>query len=356
MVHIELSSRGRDTIALEMPDISYFSTNRSGGLEENCWEAENKLLTYRISDFRCRDFNVTRYQIYCKEDCCMRSLNVGNSFMGLSVVRQGIVECFLSETRDKRIWRKGYTNVIVSSGIKEERNLFRKGDTFGMTSILVSPDFFQHLSERYTEYFGSAYLRFGRGETFFIAPKNLSIPIALSVALNDLEVSQMMGNASPMYLEAKVTECLSLFMRETEGKEPVNAKIVGFSDRDKIYQARDIICSEYLNPPSLHDLALRVGTNECTLKAGFKEAFRTTVFNYLFDYRMNIAIHYLLDTNKSIGEVAGLVGYEHQAHFCTAFKRKFNVTPAEYRLKAEYRPSTFISRIGNYPPLYALLL
>ena len=328
MVHIELSSRGRDTIALEMPDISYFSTNRSGGLEEN------KLLTYRISDFRCRDFNVTRYQIYCKEDCCMRSLNVGNSFMGLSVVRQGIVECFLSETRDKRIWRKGYTNMIVSSGIKEERNLFRKGDTFGMTSILVSPDFFQHLSERYTEYFGSAYLRFGRGETFFIAPKNLSIPIALSVALNDLEVSQMMGNASPMYLEAKVTECLSLFMRETEGKEPVNAKIVGFSDRDKIYQARDIICSEYLNPPSLHDLALRVGTNECTLKAGFKEAFRTTVFNYLFDYRMNIAIHYLLDTNKSIGEVAGLVGYEHQAHFCTAFKRKFNVTPSEYRLKA----------------------
>lgn len=334
MVHIELSSRGRDTIALEMPDISYFSTNRSGGLEENCWEAENKLLTYRISDFRCRDFNVTRYQIYCKEDCCMRSLNVGNSFMGLSVVRQGIVECFLSETRDKRIWRKGYTNMIVSSGIKEERNLFRKGDTFGMTSILVSPDFFQHLSERYTEYFGSAYLRFGRGETFFIAPKNLSIPIALSVALNDLEVSQMMGNASPMYLEAKVTECLSLFMRETEGKEPVNAKIVGFSDRDKIYQARDIICSEYLNPPALHDLALRVGTNECTLKAGFKEAFRTTVFNYLFDYRMNIAIHYLLDTNKSIGEVAGLVGYEHQAHFCTAFKRKFNVTPSEYRLKA----------------------
>ena len=334
MVHIELSSRGRDTIALEMPDISYFSTNRSGGLEENCWEAENKLLTYRISDFRCRDFNVTRYQIYCKEDCCMRSLNVGNSFMGLSVVRQGIVECFLSETRDKRIWRKGYTNMIVSYGIKEERNLFRKGDTFGMTSILVSPDFFQHLSERYTEYFGSAYLRFGRGETFFIAPKNLSIPIALSVALNDLEVSQMMGNASPMYLEAKVTECLSLFMRETEGKEPVNAKIVGFSDRDKIYQARDIICSEYLNPPSLHDLALRVGTNECTLKAGFKEAFRTTVFNYLFDYRMNIAIHYLLDTNKSIGEVAGLVGYEHQAHFCTAFKRKFNVTPSEYRLKA----------------------
>ena len=82
MVHIELSSRGRDTIALEMPDISYFSTNRSGGLEENCWEAENKLLTYRISDFRCRDFNVTRYQIYgtfCCSSGDRRMLFVGDT-------------------------------------------------------------------------------------------------------------------------------------------------------------------------------------------------------------------------------------------------------------------------------------
>ncbi|UQT33892.1 hypothetical protein M5E82_22005 [Parabacteroides distasonis] len=61
--------------------------------------------------------------------------------------------------------------MIVSSGIKEERNLFRKGDTFGMTSILVSPDFFQHLSERYTEYFGSAYLRFGRGRLSLSLPR-----------------------------------------------------------------------------------------------------------------------------------------------------------------------------------------
>ena len=102
----------------------------------------------------------------------MRSLNVGNSFMGLSVVRQGIVECFLSETRDKRIWREGHTNMIVSSGIKEERNLFRKGDTLGMTSILVSPDFFRHLSERYTEYFRECLFAIRQGgRLFFIAPK-----------------------------------------------------------------------------------------------------------------------------------------------------------------------------------------
>lgn len=334
MIHIELSSRGRDTIALEMPDISYFSTNGSGRLEESSWNMGNELLAYTISEFKCRDFNVAKYRIYCKEDCCLRSRNTDCSFMGLSFVHQGKVECFMSDTRDRRVWAEGHTNIMVSSGIKEERNQFSKGETFGMTNVLVSPDFFHHLSERYPEYFEKAYLRLDSGETFFMAPENIPIPITLDTALNDIELSRMMGNASPMYLEAKVVECLSLFIRETEGKEEAKEKPVSVSDRDKIYQARDIICTEYLNPPSLRDLALRVGTNECTLKAGFKQAFQTTVFNYLFDYRMNMAVHYLLDTNKTIAEVASLVGYDYQGHFCTAFKRKYNIAPSEYRLKA----------------------
>lgn len=331
---MELSSRGRDTITLEIPDISYFSTNGSGRLEENSWNMGNELLTYNISEFKCRDFNVAKYRIYCKENCCMHSRNVSCAFMGLSFVNQGMVECFLSDTRDRRIWAEGHTNIMVSSGVKEERNRFCKGETFGMTTVLVSPGFFRHLSERYPEYFGKAYLRLDSGETFFLAPENIPVPVTLDTALNDIELSRMMGNASPMYLEAKVIECLSLFIRETKGKGLEKENSLTSSERDKIYQARDIICSEYLNPPSLRDLALRVGTNECTLKAGFKQAFHSTVFNYLFDYRMNMAVHYLLDTNKTIAEVASLVGYDYQAHFCTAFKRKYNISPSEYRMKA----------------------
>lgn len=332
---MELSSPGKDTIALEIPDISYFSATDSRKLEESRWDMGNELLTYSITEFKCKDFNVAKYLIRCNENCCMRSRNVNCSFLGLSFVRQGMVECFTSGTCEKRIWAKGHTNMMVSSGYREERNRFYKGDTFGMTNVLVSPDFFRHLSERYPEYFEQAYRRLDNGESFFMAPENIPVPLTLDAALNDIELLRMMGNASPMYLEAKVIECLSLFMQETkEKKKEMRADTLTLSDRDKIYMARDIIHSEYLNPPSLRDLALRVGTNECTLKAGFKQAFQTTVFNYLFDYRMNIAVHYLLDTNKSIADVASLVGYDYQGHFCTAFKRKFNLSPSEYRMKA----------------------
>ena len=50
-MQMELSSRRRDTIALEVPDISYFSTNGTGSLEEQSWNMGNELLTYSISEF-----------------------------------------------------------------------------------------------------------------------------------------------------------------------------------------------------------------------------------------------------------------------------------------------------------------
>jgi AraC-like DNA-binding protein len=102
-------------------------------------------------------------------------------------------------------------------------------------------------------------------------------------------------------------------------------------DNEKLIRAKEIIEQAYLNPPSLHRLALMVGTNECKLKNGFKMLFGTTVFGCLFDYRMKMASQYLLDTEKSIQEIAFCTGYEHQSHFSTAFKRKFLVSPQEYR-------------------------
>lgn len=85
--------------------------------------------------------------------------------------------------------------------------------------------------------------------------------------------------------------------------------------------------------PSLHELAVMVGTNECTLKKAFKHEFGTTIFQYLFDYRMELAAHYLLDTNLPIADIGMRLGYDYQSHCCTAFKRKFGVSPIAFRLR-----------------------
>jgi len=48
----------------------------------------------------------------------------------------------------------------------------------------------------------------------------------------------------------------------------------------------------------LQEIASMVGTNECTLKKAFKYEFGTTVFQFLFDYRMRLAAHFQFKKTK----------------------------------------------------------
>ncbi|MEI3465793.1 MAG: AraC family transcriptional regulator [Bacteroides fragilis] len=65
-----------------------------------------------------------------------------------------------------------------------------------------------------------------------------------------------------------------------------------------------------------------MGTDECTLKRGFKTVFGTTVFGHIFEYRMTMACRYLLDSSKTIQEIGACVGYEYSANFVYCFQTK----------------------------------
>ena len=54
-------------------------------------------------------------------------------------------------------------------------------------------------------------------------------------------------------------------------------------------------------------------------------------YKYLFDYRMRLAVLYLLDSEMAINNIGIKLGYDYQSHFCTAFKRKYGVSPIVYR-------------------------
>jgi len=63
-----------------------------------------------------------------------------------------------------------------------------------------------------------------------------------------------------------------------------------------------------------------VGTNECTLKRGFRLCFGTTVYGMLTDIRMHKARE-LLDSGLSVSAAASRVGYRHAGSFGVAYKR-----------------------------------
>jgi AraC family transcriptional regulator, transcriptional activator of the genes for pyochelin and ferripyochelin receptors len=160
------------------------------------------------------------------------------------------------------------------------------------------------------------------------------ITLAMQTALKQIMNVPYQGMIQRMYLEAKVLELLALQFAqliEAEGDKQslINLKA---TDVEKIYQAREILTNNYDHPPSLLDLAQKVGINDNKLKYGFREVFGTTVFGYLRDYRLEIARKLLQEQKQNVRTVVNAIGYANQSHFAAAFKRKFGITPQDCRL------------------------
>ena len=229
-------------------------------------------------------------------------------------------------------WNTGDANLCFLSGEGGVDVNLNQGTQLDMFSIVIPQQFIDELIARNQEVFEQlAPLSNPNFNAHVIFKDKRPMSKAVIKAARDVQRSRMLGNNAHKYLESKIIDCLSGFLLP-ESLSPASGYL-SLTIRDKIHDAKDIILNHYQNMPSLHELAAMVGTNECTLKKAFKQEFGTTVFQYLFDYRMDLATQYLLDSDLPIADVGIRLGYDYQSHFCTAFKRKFGVSPMEFRLR-----------------------
>ena len=103
------------------------------------------------------------------------------------------------------------------------------------------------------------------------------------------------------------------------------------TEREKLYEAKEILSNNLDTPPSLNELSKIIGLNTFKLKKDFKELFGVPVFKYLQNERMNKA-HDLIRTNEAtVQEAAWHVGYDSLSSFSNAFTKKFGFRPSEIR-------------------------
>ncbi len=95
-------------------------------------------------------------------------------------------------------------------------------------------------------------------------------------------------------------------------------------------KAMGILDSEYTFPPTITELARRIGTNETSLKQGFRKELNTTIHQYITQQRMTKAAELLSAEIYTISHIAHEVGYSNHGHFSAAFKKEFGCTPSKY--------------------------
>lgn len=99
--------------------------------------------------------------------------------------------------------------------------------------------------------------------------------------------------------------------------------------------ARQYISENYRKPVLVEELARNAGISTNYFRTIFKERTGVTIYEYTTQIRMEKAKELLRDERQKVKEIGVLVGYESSAHFGSVFRKRFGMTPNEYRRKIQ---------------------
>jgi AraC family transcriptional regulator len=119
------------------------------------------------------------------------------------------------------------------------------------------------------------------------------------------------------------------------GEMAPEARTWGTSTADlRVRRTLEFLEDRLMQDVPLAAVARHVGLSGPHLSEVFKEATGETIVAYTRRRRLQRARELLGSGGTTVGEVAQLVGYASAAHFATAFKSAFGVSPGTYRKSA----------------------
>jgi len=95
---------------------------------------------------------------------------------------------------------------------------------------------------------------------------------------------------------------------------------------------KEIIKAHIFSDLTNSDLAALTNLSLASFKREFKKHFNDSPSNYVKDQRLKRAAELLLVSNKRINDIAYDCQFNDPAHFSTAFKIKYNISPSQYRM------------------------
>ena len=99
--------------------------------------------------------------------------------------------------------------------------------------------------------------------------------------------------------------------------------------------AMEYIQETYHQGIGISDIADNIGISRAYLNSAFQKELGMSAQNFLINYKMHKAANLLVSTSKSVKEVSNSVGYEDQLVFSKAFKKKFGMSPKNYKTHKE---------------------
>ena len=168
-------------------------------------------------------------------------------------------------------------------------------------------------------------MKFCSEKPYSIMRENISIEHIFS------ELYSVPENIRKGYHKVKVLELL-LFLSGLEYKgESEERRYFSRPQVTAAKEAKKYLLDHLDEHITITELADMLGISSTSLKICFKGVYGDTINGYITNCKMQKAASLLKNTDKSVLEIAGIVGYNNGSKFAGAFRRVMNKSPNEYR-------------------------
>ena len=116
-----------------------------------------------------------------------------------------------------------------------------------------------------------------------------------------------------------------------ESNEKEIKRISGKIQKKYVEKAVNYIEENYYRNIKVSDVAKYAGIDVSYFSRIFKQAFQINVIEYIQEFRLESAKKMLLNTTKSVKEVADENGFKNVSYFVKCFKKRYGCTPNTFK-------------------------
>lgn len=102
-------------------------------------------------------------------------------------------------------------------------------------------------------------------------------------------------------------------------------------DMEIVEGIKNIIDKDISTHYAIGYLAEKAGMSESKLNEVFKQVIKTTLYAYLKNKRLLLAVTLLEDGSKPLKQICKLSGFKNYSNFSRAFKKHYGTAPLIYR-------------------------
>ena len=101
----------------------------------------------------------------------------------------------------------------------------------------------------------------------------------------------------------------------------------------RIRRTKSVLDQQYRHPPALEELSAEVGLSASRLAHLFRDETGMSIQSYIVERRLVMAAMLIIQSDEQIAQIAYRVGFNDVSNFNHSFKRRFAMSPREYRAK-----------------------